>query len=169
MITNRLGIIVGVLAVLIVGWFALSLWKSEEDRIRERLDELADVVSTAKHQTGAARGFHIAQLREFFTEDVTVEIKPDIRKVMGRDTLLQAAHIALQHEPSLAVAFRDVSVTRDNGTEHARVNTTVIVTGVSSHQAKSVDAQELEMELVKAEDEWLIKAIRPVEAMKLEY
>ncbi len=168
MIKNRVAMTAGILGILVVGWLVFSFQRNEVDRIGERLNELANVVSTMKQQTDAARLFHIAKLKEFFTEDVTVEIKPDIRKVSGRDTLLKTAHIVLQQEPSLTVAFRDVSVAHENGSQHALVNTTVVVSGVYSHKAKSVDAQELEMNFVKAKDEWIIKAIRPVKAMELE-
>jgi hypothetical protein len=78
------------------------------------------------------------------------------------------AHVALQQERSVTVAFKDISVIREDGTQHARVNATVVVTGVHSRKARSVDALELEMDMVKAEGEWLIKAIRTVEAMELD-
>ena len=50
----------------------------------------------------------------------------------------------------------------------ARVNTTVIVTGVHSQEGRSLDAKELEMDLVKADGAWVIQAVRPVEAMTLQ-
>ncbi|MFQ5881508.1 MAG: nuclear transport factor 2 family protein [Candidatus Methylomirabilales bacterium] len=165
-IKNPVTIAAAVLGLLIVVWFVFQ--KNEDDRIRQRLNELAHVVSTMKQKKDTARLIHIATLKQFFTEDVTVEIHPDIQKVKGRDTLLKMAHIALERATSLTVAFKDTSVDHDDGVQHARVNTTVVVTGVHSREAKSVDAQELEIDLVKAEGEWLIKAVRPVEAMKLD-
>ncbi|MFQ5930687.1 MAG: nuclear transport factor 2 family protein [Acidobacteriota bacterium] len=155
-----------VLGVLIVVWLAYP--KNEEYRISQRLYELAEIVSSTQQHRDAARLIHITGLKRFFTEDVTVQINGNIRPVNNRNTLLQMAHIALQQEPSLTVTFEDMSVAYDDGTQYARVNTTVIVTGVHSRRAKSVNAQELEMDLVKPEGEWLIKAVRPVEVMKLE-
>jgi hypothetical protein len=164
---NPIVIALAVLAVLIVVWLLYP--KSEEDRIRQRLDELAHVVSTTEQQRDAARLIHIAGLQQFFSEDVTVAIRPNMRKVTGRSDLLKAAHFALQQEPGMTVAFEDMTVTHDAGTRHAVVNTTLIVTGVQSQHARSFDAQELEMDLVKADGEWVIKTVRPVEAIKLDY
>ena len=96
-------------------------------------------------------------------------MKPDIRKVKGRSNLLKMAHFALQQEPDLTVAFEDMNVIYDTETQLALVNTTVIVTGVQSQQARSLDARELEMDLVKTDGEWVIKAVRPVEVIKLDY
>ncbi len=166
-IKNPVAIAAAVIGILIVVWLVYP--KSEEDRIRQRLDELAYVVSTTNQQRDAARLIHIAGLKQYFTEDVTVEVKPDIRKVKGRSNLLKMAHFALQQEPDLTVAFEDMTVTRDSGMQLALVNTTVIVTGVQNQQARSLDARELEMDLVKTDGEWVIKAVRPVEVIKLDY
>lgn len=166
MIKNPVAITAAALGVAVIVWFVFQ--KNEDDRIRQRLHELARVVSTTQQQRDTARLMHIAGLQQFFTEDVTVLMNGDIPKVKGRDTLLQMAHLALQHEPSLTVAFKDVSVAHDDGAEDARVNTTVVVTEAHSRKAKSVDAQELEMDMMKVGGKWRIKAIRPVKAMELE-
>lgn len=166
-VKNPVAIAAAVLGIVVVVWLVYP--RSEEDRIRRRLDELAQVVSTTKQHRDTARLIHIAGLQRFFTEDVTVELKRDMRKVKSRGDLLQMAHVALQQEPGLTVAFEDMTVIHDTGTQHAVVNTTVIVTGVQSHHAKSFDAQELEMDLVKADGEWVIQSVRPVEAIKLDY
>ncbi|MFQ5988568.1 MAG: nuclear transport factor 2 family protein [Candidatus Methylomirabilales bacterium] len=163
---NPVAIAAGVLAIVVVVWLVYP--RSEEDRIRQRLHELAEVVSTTQQHRDAARLIHIAGLKQFFTDDVTVQIKGNIPHVKDRRKLLQMAHVALQQEPNLAVAFEDISVIYDNGTQQAQVNTTVVVTGAHSQRAKSVEAQEMEMDLVKPAGEWLIKAVRPVEVMRLE-
>jgi hypothetical protein len=165
---NPVTIAAVIVGIVVVGWFVYSLQESEEDRIHQRLHDLAEYVSTTKQTRESARLMHIAGLQQFFTGDVTVQIKEDIPKVTGRDNLLQMAHIALQYEPGLTVAFTDISVTHDDGTPHARVNTTVVVTGVRSQKARSVDAQELEMALVKAEGEWFIEAVRSVKVIELQ-
>lgn len=166
MIKNPVAIAAAALGVAIGVWFVYP--KNEEYRIRQRLHELAGVVSSTQHQRGTARLIHVTGLQQFFTGDVTVQIGDSLPQVKNRNTLLQMAHVALQQEPSLTVAFKDLSVTRDRSTQKARVHTTVVVTGVHSHQAKSVDARELEMDLVKTEGEWRIQAVRPVEVMKLD-
>lgn len=167
MVTKKpVAIAAAVLGVVVVAWFVFH--KNEDDRIRQRLHELAYVVSTTKEKQDTARLIHIAGLKQFFTQGVTVEINSETRKVTGRDNLLKMAHVALTHEPGLTVAFKDLSVFTDDGTPHARVNTTVFVTGVQSQKARTVNAQELEMDLVKADGEWVIQAVRPVKAMELD-
>jgi hypothetical protein len=164
---NRIAIAAVIFGVLVVVWF-YNPFQTEADRIRQQLDELADVVSTTQEKRDAVRLLHIAGLKQFFTQDVTVQIKNDIPKVRGRDNLLKMAHVALQQEPNLILAFTDISVSHEDGAEQAWVNTTVVVTGVQSRKAKSVDAQELEMNFVKAEGEWLIQAVKSVQAMELQ-
>ena len=166
MVKNPVAIAAVVLGILVVIWLVYP--KNEEYRIRQRLHELADVVSSTQQQRDAARLIHIAGLKQFFTKDVTVQLNGNIPRVKDRNTLLQIAHVALQQEPGLTVAFTDIAVTHDDGTQQARVNTTVVVTGVHSPRAKSVDAQELEMDLLKADGEWRIRGVRPVEVMKLD-
>jgi hypothetical protein len=167
-IKNPVTIAAAIVGIVVVGWFVYSLQESEEDRIRQRLHDLAEHVSTTKQTGDSTRLIHIAGLQQFFTEGVTIQIKEDIPKVTGRDNLLQMAHLALQHEPGLTVVFTDVSVAHNDQTQQARVNTTLVVTGVQSDKARSIDAQELEMALVKAEGEWLIEAVRFVKAMELQ-
>lgn len=167
-VKNPVTMAAAIVGIVVVGWFVYSSQQSEEDRIRQRLYDLAEYVSTTKQTGDSARLIHIAGLRKFFTEGVTVQVKEDIRKITGRDNLLQMAHIALQHEPGLTVAFTDISVTHNDNTQQARVNTTVVVTGVQSDKARSIDAQELEMALVKAEGEWRIETVRFVKVMELQ-
>lgn len=163
---NPVAIAAAVLGILIVGWLVYP--KSEEDHIRQRLHELAEAVSTTQQHRDTARLIHIAGLNQFFTEDVSVHINGNIPSVGDRKKLLHMAHVALQQEPNLTVAFEDISVIYDSGTQQARVNTTVVVTGAHSQRAKSVNAQEMEMDWVKPEGEWLIRAVRPVEVMTLD-
>jgi hypothetical protein len=49
-----------------------------------------------------------------------------------------------------------------------RVQATFVVRGASSQQARSVGAKEFEVGLMKVDGAWVIQAIRPVEAMKLD-
>lgn len=165
---NSVTIAVVVLGIVVVAWFFYSFQQSEEDRIRNRLHDLADVVSTMQHKRDAARLLHIAELQQFFTHNVTVQVKNDLPKVNGRDKLLKMAHIAYQQEPGLTVAFTDISVAHEDGTQQALVHTTVVVTGVHSDKARSVDAQELEMDFTKLDGEWLIEAIQSIEVMELQ-
>ena len=163
---NPVAIAIAVLGILIVVWLVYP--KSEEDHIRQRLHELAETVSTTREHRDAARLIHIAGLKQFFTEDVSVHFHGNIPSVGDRKKLLQMAYVALQQEPNLTVAFEDITVIYNDGTQQAQVNTTVVVTGAHSQRAKSVNAQEMEMDLVKPEGEWLIKVVRPVEVMKIE-
>lgn len=165
---NPVTIAAVIVGIVVVGWFVYSLQQSEEDRIRQRLHDLAEHVSTTKQTGDSTRLIHIAGLRQFFTEGVIIQIKEDIPKVAGRDNLLKMAHVAFQHEPGLTVAFTDISVTHDDKTQQAQVITTIVVTGVQSDKGKSVNAQELEMALMKADGEWLIEAVRFVTAMELQ-
>ncbi len=167
-IKNPITLVAAVGGMLVAGWFFYGHRESEPDRIRQRLHELADIVSTTNQEKGTARLKHFAELRQFFTEGVSVQITEGLPTVTGRDTLLQMAHVALQQEPNLTVAFADISVAHEDGRQDAQVNTTVLVTGVHSDKARSVDAQELEIALVKAEGEWLIEAIRSVKVMVLQ-
>ena len=166
MIKNPVAIAAVALGAAIGVWFVYP--KNEEYRIHQRLHELAGVVSSTQHQRGTARLVHVTGLKQFFTGDVTVQISNSLPQIGNRNTLLQMAHVALQQEPALTVAFKDLSVMHDRSRQYARVNTTLVITGVHSHQAKSVDARELEMDLVKTEGEWRIQAVRPVEVMKLD-
>ena len=79
------------------------------------------------------------------------------------------AQAALNRETDMSVSFEDIDVTVNPDDRHAMAVVTVFVTGVSSDEAKSVSARELEMDMAKIDGEWLIKTIRPVEVLELDY
>ena len=160
--------LVAVAGLAVVIWFVQASAQGEQSRIRRRLEELTELFSNAGGQDGSAALVRLASLRQFFTEDVVVQLSDEIPELRGRDQLIATADRGLRHETGLKVTFEDIAIVLADSQRRAQANVTVLVTGVRSSEAKSVNARELEMDLVKPDGDWLIEAVRRVEVLELD-
>lgn len=165
---RRAAVIAVVLVVAGAAWFLLASRQTEDARIRQRLGELAELVSAAGPVRGQDILIRLGKLRKFFTENVVVVIGGRLPEIRGRDQLLSMAQAALSRETDMDVSFEDIDVTVNPDELHAMAKVTVVVAGVSSDEAKSVSARELGLDMAKIDGEWLIKAIRRVEVFELD-
>ena len=161
-------IVVLLVALVVVVWIVKASDQGEQGRIRRRLDDLTELLSSAGAKKGPAALLQLASLQKFFTEEVTVKVSDEISEISGRDNLVAAARVVLQHEAGMKVSFADITVALEPGERQAQINVTVLVRGVTSKEAKSIDVRELEIDLVRPDGDWLIDAVRPVEVLELD-
>ena len=167
-VKRRAAIVAVVLVVAAAAWFLLASRQTEDARIRQRLNELTELVSAAGPVTGQDILIQLGKLRKFFTEDVVVVIGERLPEIRGRDHLVSMAQAALSRETDISVSFEDLDITVNPDERHALAVVTLLVTGASSDEAKSVTARELELDMAKVDGDWLIKTVRPVEVFELD-
>ena len=86
MIVKKRALIVAVvLVVAAAAWFILASRQTEDAKIRQRLNELAELVSASGPMRGQEILIQLAKLRKFFTEDVVVVIGERLPEIQGRD------------------------------------------------------------------------------------
>jgi ketosteroid isomerase-like protein len=111
---NVVRLVVALLAV-IGGWLAWkTLFPSEEQRIRARLDQIVDTVN-APSSDDLGKLADAARLASFFTDDVTIDPGPPYPTMRGRDAVVAAAAAAGRAAGGFELSFADVQVAVGDG------------------------------------------------------
>ena len=152
---NVVWILLAVFAV-VAAWLAWkTLFPSEEQRIRARLDEIVDTVN-APSADGLAKLADAARLASFFTEDVTIDPGAPYPTMRGRDAIVAAAAAAGRATGDSSCrswTFRWQSGTAATATAHLTL--TLTWTNVQTG-APTMDAREVELALRKEAGEWRV-------------
>lgn len=151
------------LAVAAATW---AYWPGEEQRIRSRLEDLA-ATATERGGEGLGQMAHAAKLAAFFTADVVVDLGPPYPEIRGRESLVALAAKVTMPGDDFAVTFEHVVVTLDPGATSATARLTAVVSGHGPRQRDdTVDARELEVDLLKQDGEWQLDRVASVEAIR---
>jgi hypothetical protein len=149
-----LGIVLG---LALVG-YAIFASQSDEEQIRERLEQLSRAVDVDDSENLLFRKTRIE--REFariFTTDVRVNITELGRSADGRASVAQLATLAARQYRSLDVEISPETVSVGSGSASVDGEVTVL----SSDQDLSRAARAVAFKLVKSDDQgWQISAIR---------
>lgn len=151
----------GILVLGILGWS--YFFPSEEARIRQRLEQLAEEVSKGSPDPvgGLARA---ARLSMFFTDDVVVEPGEGTEPIRGRDTLMAALANVQPRTGPMRVAVADVHVKLLSDTT-ADVTLTATVEKTAANGERSLDARELAVQMVR-DGPWRIARVTAVDTLR---
>jgi ketosteroid isomerase-like protein len=163
--SNLVWLIFSLFAV-ISGWLAWkTLFPSEEQRIRARLDEIVETVN-APSADGLGKIADAVRLASFFTEDVTIEPGQPYPTMRGRDAVVAAAAAAGRAAGGFELSFADVQVAVGDG-ETATAHLTLTLTWTNAQTgAPTMDAREVELALRKEEGEWRVAVATPVATLQ---
>jgi ketosteroid isomerase-like protein len=163
---NVVWFLLAVFAV-VAAWLAWkTLFPSEEQRIRARLDEIVDTVN-APSADGLAKLADAARLVSFFTEDVTIDPGVPYPTMRGRDAIVAAAAAAGRAAGGFELSFVDVQVAVGDGGDTATAHLTVTLTWTNVQSgAPTMDAREVELALRKEAGEWRVAGATPVETLE---
>jgi ketosteroid isomerase-like protein len=146
-----------------LGW--KTLFPSEEQRIRARLDQIVDTVNTPPAD-GLGQIADAARLASYFTEDATIDPGAPYPTLRGRDAIVAAAAAAGRAAGGFELSFADVEVTvRDADTAAAHLTLTLTWTNVQTG-APTMDAREVELALRKEAGEWRVAGATPVQTLE---
>ena len=150
-----------VVAAVLLGVGYRVLFPSDEQRIRQRLEEL---IAALNHPAeGLDAMTRAAQIGRAFTTDVEVQTREGMT-IRGKDTLMAIATRLQPRTEGLNVEIRDVSVTKDDET-HAHVELTATYIDPAG-DGRAIDATEFTLQVVKPERDWLIARVAPVRVLE---
>lgn len=136
--------------------------RSDEDRIRGQLDEVAQIVSVEDRETPLIRQARASRLVTYLTADADVDVGAPFSPVAGRDAVARVAAAVRVPAGGMSVEFRDVRMTVDDPTRRALASATAVVTAGADVGGELLQARELEMVFSEIDGQWLIAQVRLV-------
>jgi hypothetical protein len=156
-------LVVAVLAILIV-W---RTWGSSDERaIRQRLDALAAAINTTAGEGLAAIG-HAAELADFFTDDVVVDLGKGASPIVGRATLVGMASRLQRRTAAFRLRFDDVGVRlgADSTTADVALTASFVQRGGGTG-GDSMDAREFALTVTNQAGVWRIARVAAVDTLR---
>ncbi len=150
------------LAIAAVGLAAYLLWPSEEHRVRARVEALADSLGVPTGEPDLARLSRAARVREYFTEDVTVdfEAREDLF-LRGREAV---AGIVARPGPARAgvrIELSKLTITVDTTRRSADVRCEGrVVSRDPAADPPTLDARLVCLTLRRVDGAWLVSSAR---------
>jgi hypothetical protein len=160
----RLGLAAVALVVILFAWRS---WGSGDERaIRQRLDALTVAVNTTAGE-GLAAVTHAAELADFFTDDVVVDLGKGASPIVGRATLIGMASRLQRRTAAFRLRFDDVGVRlgADNTTADVALTASFIQRGDGTG-AESMDAREFAVAVAKQSGVWRIARVTAVDTLR---
>jgi len=153
------------LALLVLAVAAVTAWKlwpSEERKVRSRLEALAAAARVPPNETGLARAARAAGVRQFFAEDVDVQLPAGAGQALhGRDEIVGLA--ARMPVPPGGAKIELFDVTIEMGPEGDRADVRLnarMVTAEPRDAPQILDARMIALTLSKADGRWVVASVR---------
>lgn len=143
-------------------------WPSDERRIRALVGEIAGTFDGRDPGSELERVARLAPLARALAPDVVVDgLSPDDPvAVTGRDAVLGAAAGALRLVPDLTIQVEHVAVKVAPGSAEASAIAALIVSSTRGEAGEWRDIREVQLELSRREDQWLVTRVTPVQALQ---
>jgi len=145
-------------AVLFVLWLVAP---TDEKRVRKVLREMAADASFAPGDGNIARVARLESLLSRVASDAEIEVGSTtvpVSRLAGKDEIRQVALASHGLQDGLKVEVFDIEVTVEPGGLEA---TAALTASVKSGASELVTAQELEFLMVKQENRWRMRRVRP--------
>jgi hypothetical protein len=137
-----------------------QFWPSDERRIQQLVQDMAGALQRVTGESDLTRLGRLAPLARGLAANVVVE-GPSVAR--GRDQAMAAAMQLGRVAPELSIVVRNIEVTVDPGRTTATAVVTAEITGVTSGTTKTWDdISELQLDLTRHDDVWLVTRVAPV-------
>ena len=159
-----------VFLVLAVSMSACSWWQGDKALIIARLNALVEQMN-AHGENGLGSLARAAQIGQFFTDDVIVELGRGSAPMTGRDTLMAMAARLEPRTSGFTVKLTDINVLVTPADQSADVNLTAEIirkapaTGAAA-AGPSMDAREFTVIMRKVDGEWKVARLTAVDTLK---
>jgi ketosteroid isomerase-like protein len=167
-LTRRLAVRAFVLVLLIAG--GVLAWRSratpDELAVRARLDSLRKDVNSGA-TTGIGAALHAAQIGDYFTEDVIVELGEGSSPIKGRETLIGMIARLQPRTSEFRLELDDVTIEIAPAGNAADVLLTATFTRPKNATGEpSLDAREYTLVMAKTDGSWRIARITAIDALR---
>jgi hypothetical protein len=161
--------IVGLALAMLVS--SCSWWQGDKALIIARLSALVEQMN-AHGENGLGSLARAAQIGQFFTDDVIVELGRGSAPMTGRDTLMAMAARLEPRTSGFTVKLTDINVLVTPADQSADVNLTAEIirkataTGAGAAAGPSMDAREFTVIMRKVDGEWKVARLTAVDTLK---
>jgi hypothetical protein len=158
-------ILLGALAALGY-WLWTVFFPNPEKVIRDRIHEIAKLASFASNEGALAKLSNAQKLSSYVAENVEIHIEFHRRSEQvyaGRNEILQACVAARNMASGLTIEFPDVVLTVHPGKQSATAEVTL---RAQMHGERDYIVQELKIEFIKSDGEWLIRRAETVRTLQ---
>lgn len=164
--SRRTKVILAAIVALALGVWAWRAWSPDDRRdVRRRLNTFATEFNKSTTD-GLGTVARAARIGSYFTEDVVVELGGGSPPIRGREVLIGMASRLHFRTAAFTLELIDVNVNLP-GPARAEVSLTAAFRRRSvGNGDESIDAQELALQMTKADGEWRISHVRAVEPFK---
>jgi len=159
-------LLIGVLIVIIGIVVAITLFPSEEKRVKKQFRLLSEWVSKSTEENAFTMLQRMKNIGTLF--DAHCELKVPDQSLSGtytREEISTYAGSARSHVSQLDLKFYDLQIVFPEK-EVAKVTLTARLTGRSTAGEQMDDTRELECLLKKTENKWLFSQIEVIEVLK---
>ena len=147
---------VTVVFAALVGYFGYQWWFNPSRAVKQRLGQVAGMLSVPENETDIARLGRLARLRQYLDDDV--RIRAGTEEIRSRDAAVGIAAGWKPQPGSGDVHFADVQVFIESETAaHAYLAVELTRTATPGGQA-TVDSRDASVSLAKRAGEWVITA-----------
>lgn len=155
--------LVGVVFLGIWGW---RTWRpSDEQQIRRRLQALAADFNESTTD-GLGTVARAAKIGAYFTNDIVVDLGEGSPPIQGRETIIGMVGRLQPRTSEFKLELLDLNVHVSTPTS-AEVNLTAAFRQRSlTTREESLEARELEIAMVKVDNEWRVSRIKTVEPFR---
>jgi hypothetical protein len=157
---------IGVLMVIIGIVIAITVFPSEEKRVKKQFNLLSEWVSKSAEENAFTMLQRMKNIRTLF--DAHCELKVPDQSLSGsytREEISTYAGSARSHVSRLDLKFYDLQIVFPEK-EVAKVTLTARLTGRSTAGERMDETRELECFLKKIEKKWLFSQIEVIEVLK---
>lgn len=159
--TQRIVTVTVLLVALVALW---RYWPSDERRIQLLVQDMAAALQPAPAETDIARVGRLAPLARGLATDIVVEGPTPAH---GRQQVMAVAMQVGRVAPQLSIVVRDVEVRVEPARTTATALVTVAITGVGAGTTGAWDdITELQLDLARHDDVWLVTRVAPVAALR---
>jgi hypothetical protein len=165
---SRVIVFVVGLALLVGIW---QRWPSDQRRIKALVGEIAGAFDGRTVANELERAARLAPLARVLAPDVVVDgFAADGRvadaALAGRDAVIGAAAGALRLAPDLTIRVEDVVVTVAPRASQASAIAGIVVSSAAGDAGGWRDIREVQFELSRREDHWLVTRVTPIQALQ---
>lgn len=158
-------LLVGILAALGY-WLWTVFFPNPEKLIRARIQEIAKLASFASNEGSLAKISNAQKLSSYVAENVEIHVEFQRRTdsvYTGRDEILKACVAARNMATALSVEFPDIEIVVHPGEQSATAEVTM---RAQLHGERDYIIQELKIDFVKIEGDWLITRAETVRTLR---
>ena len=155
-----LGIVAG---ATVAGWMWVR-WTGEEAVVERRLEALAAEINEGTTD-GAGLLARSVQLGSYFTDDVAIDLGRGTAPIRGRATVMDMVSRLQPRTSAFTLRVTDIGVVLGPDRRSAAVVLTAEFIRRGGGE-DSIDARELKLEMIKADDVWRIAHLTVIEAFR---